>query len=98
MVTISIRSKCGEKETLEGLLLEGLTEEKRRIIFALDNATIVIKRNEGKYGYTTSTFIEKFHKGEIEEDEKTFEWWAEAKLANELKEKLKAITDIEICQ
>ena len=29
MVTISIRSKCGEKETLEGLLLEGLTEEKK---------------------------------------------------------------------
>jgi len=46
MVTVSIRSKSGEKETLEGLLLEGLMEEKRRIIFALDKADIVIKETK----------------------------------------------------
>ncbi len=43
-------------------------------------------------------FIEKFKKGEIKENDETFEWWAETKLAGELAEKLKALKDIEICQ
>ena len=43
-------------------------------------------------------FIEKFRKGEIEENDETFDWWAETKLANVLQEKIKTIEDIEICQ
>jgi hypothetical protein len=94
MVTISVRSKHGEKETVKKLLLE----ERKRISFAIERASIETKKHEKKYGYSTSVFIENFLKSEIEEDEDTFEWWAEAKLAGELKEKLKAISDIEICQ
>ena len=43
-------------------------------------------------------FIEKCRKGEIEENNETFDWWAEMKLANVLQEKIKTIEDIEICQ
>lgn len=98
MVTINVKSLSAEKETLKMLLIEGLTEEKRRIIFALDKASIPIKKYEEKYGFSTSDFIEKFRKGEIKENDETFEWWAETKIVDELKEKLKAITEIEICQ
>lgn len=98
MVTINVQSKSGEKEEVKKILLDGVVEEKRRIKFALDSALIVMKKYEVKYGFSTSTFIERFKKGAIEENNETFEWWAEAKLAHELKEKLKTVSDIEICR
>lgn len=56
------------------------------------------KKYEEKYGISTSVFIEKFRNREIEEDDDTFNWWAEEKLVNELKQKLSIIENIEICQ
>ncbi len=87
-----------DKETVKGLLSEGLNEEKRKIEFALKISNSKIKEYEGKYGISTTAFIEKFGKGEIDENDETFEWWSETKLADELKEKLETIENIEICQ
>jgi len=46
---------------------------------------------------STDVFIAKFKSGEIEENEETFEWWAETKLADELKEKLQTFCHPEPC-
>jgi hypothetical protein len=42
--------------------------------------------------------LEKFKKGEIQENDETFSWWAETRLIKELEEKLKTLEGIEICQ
>lgn len=98
MVTISVKSMSGERETVEKFLIDGLNEEKKRIEFALETTTSTMNKFEEQYGISTSVFIDKFKKGDIEENDETFVWWAETKLAKELKEKLKTITDIEICK
>lgn len=97
MITVNIKSINGEFETLKGLLFDGIREEKKKIEYALELSDEIIRKYEQKYDISTSFFLEKFRKGDIEENEETFQWWAEVKLANELKEKLKAITGIEIC-
>lgn len=98
MVTLNVKSVYGEEETVKKILQDGLEEERKRIEYALDITLKAIKAFEKKTGMSTDIFIEKFRSGEIEENEETFEWWAEAKLANDLKEKLQTITTIEICQ
>ena len=98
MITVNIKSINGEFETLKGLLFDGIREEKRKIEYALGLSDEIIRKFEQKYDISTSSFLEKFKRGDIEENEETFQWWAEVKVANELKEKLKAITEIEICQ
>lgn len=98
MVTLNVKSISGEEETIKKILQDGLEEERKRIEYALDITLKAIKAFEKKTDMSTDIFIEKFRSGEIEENEETFEWWAEAKLANELKEKLQTITTIEICQ
>ncbi|MCF6158437.1 MAG: hypothetical protein E3K32_07660 [wastewater metagenome] len=98
MVTLNVKSISGEAETIKELLAGGLEEEKRRIKFAVEMSVSKIKKYEEKYGISTSAFIEKFRNKEIEENDETFNWWAEEKLLNELKEKLSIIENIEICQ
>lgn len=98
MVAINVKSSSGELEIVKGLLREGINEEKRKIDFAISVTANKIEKYEAKYGMSTAFFIEKFKKGEIKENDETFEWWAETKLAGELAEKLKALKDIEICQ
>ncbi len=98
MVSINVKSSSGELEIVKGLLREGINEEKRKIDFAISVTDDKIEKYEAKYGMSTASFIEKFKKGEIKENDETFEWWAETKLAGELAEKLKALKDIEICQ
>ncbi len=96
MVTINVKSISGEVETIKELLSGGLEEEKRRIKFAIETSVSKTKKYEEKYGISTSVFIEKFRNREIEEDDDTFNWWAEEKLVNELKQKLSIIENIEI--
>ena len=98
MVTVNVKSATGDVATVKELLIEGLKEERKRIEFALERTNSLIKTYEEKYGISTTAFIEKFRKGEIEENDETFDWWAETKLANVLQEKIKTIEDIEICQ
>ena len=96
MVTLNVKSVSGEAETIKELLAGGLEEEKRRIKFAIEMSVTKIKKYEEKYGISTSAFIGKFKNREMEEDDDTFNWWAEEKLINELKQKLSIIETIEI--
>ena len=98
MVTVNVKSASGDVDTVKELILEGLKEEKKRIEFALERTTSIVKAYEEKYGISTSVFIEKFKRGEIEENDDTFDWWAEAKMSNELLEKIHTIANIEICR
>ncbi|WKZ15025.1 MAG: hypothetical protein QY317_14090 [Candidatus Jettenia caeni] len=98
MVTINVKSTSGETEIIKRLLSGGLEEEKRRIKFAIEISASKIKKYEEKYGISTSVFTDKFKNREIEESDDTFNWWAEEKLVNELKQKLSIIENIEICQ
>ena len=47
---------------------------------------------------SSADFIEKFKNGEIEENDDTFNWWAEYKLRSEFSQKIKTIEDIKIRQ
>ncbi|UJS17877.1 MAG: hypothetical protein L3J17_02170 [Candidatus Jettenia sp.] len=98
MVTIHVKSISGEAGIIKKLLSGGLEEEKRRIKFAIEISASKIKKYEEKYKISTNAFIEKFKNREIEESDDTFNWWAEEKLVNELKQKLSIIENIEICQ
>ena len=98
MTTINIKSVHGEFELIKGLLPDGIREERKKIEYALNLSDDVIKKFEYKYGISSSSFLEKFKTGNIDENEETFQWWAETKLTDELREKLKALTEIEICQ
>ena len=98
MATVNIKSTSGETATIKKLLSDGLEEERRRIKFALDLSDSTIRNYEEKYHMSSADFIEKFKNGEIEENDDTFNWWAEYKLRSELSQKIKTIEDIEICQ
>lgn len=98
MVTLNIRSVAGEADTVKGFLTEGLEEEKKRIKFALEVSVSKIKGYETKFGIPTATFIEKFKNGEIDENDDTFNWWAEERLSLELLQKINILENIEICQ
>jgi len=97
MATLNIKSSSGETDTIKKLLTNGLEEERRRIKFALDLSDSTIRNYEEKYHMSSADFIEKFKNGEIEENDDTFNWWAEYKLRNELSQKIRTIEDIEIC-
>ncbi|HHT9136275.1 MAG TPA: hypothetical protein ACFYEK_03430 [Candidatus Wunengus sp. YC60] len=98
MVTVNVKSTTGDVDTIKELIIEGLKEEKKRIEFALERTASIVKAYEEKYGISTSVFIEKFKQSEIEENDDTFDWWAEVKMANELREKINTIANIEICR
>ena len=63
MVTVNVKSASGDVDTVKELILEGLKEEKKRIEFALERTTSIVKAYEEKYGISTSVFIEKFKRG-----------------------------------
>lgn len=98
MATISISSQAGKKETLRSLLLDGINDEKKKIEYALSLSSEIIKGKENFHKISSVDFLDKFKRGEIKEDDDTFQWWAELKLADTLKEKLETIYHLEICQ
>jgi len=98
MVTLNIKTVSGEVETIKKFLVDGLDEEKKRLEYALELIQKKLKNFEKKFGMFTDMFLAKFKTGEINEDGETFEWWSDKKIVDELMEKLRAITGIEICQ
>lgn len=98
MVTLNVKSISGGEETVKKILQDGLEEERKRVEYALNMTMNAIRIFEERFAMSTDIFIEKFRSGEIEENQETFEWWAETKLADKLKETLQTITTIEICQ
>lgn len=98
MVALNIKTISGEVETIKKFLVDGLDEEKKRLEYALELTQKKLRDFEKKFGMSTDMFLEKFKTGEIREDGETFEWWSEKKIVDELREKLRTITSIEICQ
>jgi len=98
MATVNVKSSHGEEATLKELLMEGIREEKKKVEYALSVSSGIISGKEGKYGMSSTEFLEKFKSGEIAENEDTFQWWAEYKLLNILKEKFETLNHVEICR
>ncbi len=98
MTSLQVTSKTGEKEILKGLLLDGISGEKRKIEYALSISAGIIKEKEDSYKILSAEFLDKFKKGTIEENDDTFQWWAELKLTDQLKKQLETLSGIEICQ
>jgi hypothetical protein len=97
MINVLISGEPSKKETLKELMILGLNEEKKKIKYALEKTLKIIDNYEKTYGISTALFLEKFKNGEIEEDNNTFSWQAESKIANELEQKIKMFSDDEIC-
>lgn len=98
MATLNIKSLHGEEETLKELIFEGIKEEKRKVGYALGITTEIIRTKEDYYKISSAEFLEMFKRGDIEENDDTFQWWAELKLADILQKKNETLSHIEICQ
>ncbi|HLP46877.1 MAG TPA: hypothetical protein VK469_13065 [Candidatus Kapabacteria bacterium] len=70
------------------IVSDGILEEKEKIDYALEKSAKIIKKYEEKYKMSSEEFLKRFKKGEIEEDDDTFSWWAELKVSQELETKL----------
>ncbi|MEW5692687.1 MAG: hypothetical protein AB1765_05275 [Candidatus Hydrogenedentota bacterium] len=98
MISFKIRSITDDFEFVKGFVAESLDEEKRKLRYAYKKTAKIIKQFEKKFKIKSNDFIKKLKKGEIEETEETFDWFAECKAAKEIERKLKAISSIEICR
>ncbi|UCH97228.1 MAG: hypothetical protein JSV88_10360, partial [Candidatus Aminicenantes bacterium] len=84
--------------TFKKVVSDGILEERKKIKYALEKTNRIIKKYEKKHRMTSEKFLQDFQKGEIQENNDTFEWWAELKVSRELEEKLQMVETIEICQ
>ncbi|MGE5339945.1 MAG: hypothetical protein ACM3SY_00555 [Candidatus Omnitrophota bacterium] len=98
MLALSLKTEYGDLPTLKRIVSDGLSEERKKILYALDKTSGIIKNFETKYNLSSEEFLKKFKKAEIDDNGDSFEWWAELKVIKELEEKLEIIEDIEICQ
>lgn len=98
MATFNVRSRTGEDEILKSLIIDGINEERKKIEYALSISTAIIREKENSFKITSADFLVKFKEGRIEENEDTFQWWAELKLTDTLKKQLATLADVEICQ
>lgn len=96
MTTLTLKSVSANKDDFKNIIFNGLAEEKRKLNYSLEKTKNIIKKFEKKYGFSTSTFLKKFKKGEIEETEEIFDWWAESKIIDELDNKLNILYSIEV--
>ena len=87
MTTLTLKSASANKDDFKNIIYDGLVEEKQKLNYSLEKTINIIKKFEKKYGFSTSIFLKRFKKGEIEETDETFDWWAESKILNVLKNK-----------
>lgn len=101
MTTLKIKNISENYDDIvKEFVFDGLEEEKKKLKYAYNKTLSIIKSFEKKFGISTSSFINKFKNGEIEENNDTFDWWAETKVKEELEKKLNIISNIsnvEIC-
>ena len=97
-VVIRVTSNQGNAEVVESCLSHALREERKRFEFALHRTQERLKEFEGKFKKKTSKFLQEFKSGAIEENPEVFEWWAEAKLLEELQKGLEVLKTIEVCR
>ncbi len=98
MLELNLKTTSGDIASFKKIVSDGILEEKKKIDFALEKTARIIKRYEEEYKMSSEDFFKRFKKGEIEEDNDTFTWWAELKVTKELEEKLLMVDTIEICQ
>ena len=98
MLELNLRTTSGDISSFKRIVSDGILEEKKKIDYALEKTTRIIKGYEEEYKMSSEEFLKRFKKGEIEEDNDTFSWWAELKVSKELEEKLLMVDTIEICQ
>lgn len=97
MTELKIKSLMDEAAMIESIVANGIDDEKKRILYAIETAKHNIAGFESVYKMTSQEFIEKFGKNLIEETEPVFEWQAELRLLEQLQKKLNLIDSIEIC-
>jgi hypothetical protein len=98
MLELNLRTTSGDISSFKKIVADGIIEEKKKIDYALEKTNRIIKGYEEEYKMSSEDFLKRFKKGEIEEDNDTFTWWAELKVSKELEEKLLMVDTIEICQ
>lgn len=97
MATLGIKCRQGDEETVTRFLLDGLLEEKKKLEYAISISEENIMLKEKKHGMSSAVFLERFGRREIDENDDTFQWWAELKLSKSLSAKLEKLNGIEIC-
>lgn len=98
MLELNLKTTSGDISSFKKIVSDGIIEEKKKIDYALEKTNRIIKGYEEGYKMSSEEFLKRFKKGEIEEDNDTFTWWAELKVSKELEEKLLMVDTIEICQ
>jgi len=98
MLELNLKTASGDISSFKKIVSDGILDEKKKIDYALEKSTRIIKKYEEEYKMSSEEFLKRFKKGKIEEEDNTFSWWAELKVSKELEDKLIMIDSIEICQ
>jgi len=98
MLELNLRTPSGDISSFKRIVSDGILEEKKKLDYALEKTTSIIKGYEEAFQMSSEEFLQRFKKGEIEENNDTFSWWAELKVNKELEEKILMVDMIEICQ
>ena len=98
MLELSLKSTSGDISAFKKIVSDGISEERKKIEFALQKTYKIIKIHEKEQQMSSKEFLRRFQNGEIQENGDIFEWWAELKVSKELEEKLNLVENIEICQ
>jgi hypothetical protein len=98
MLELNLKTTSGDMSAFKKIVSDGISEERKKIEYALGRTHTIIKKYEETHHMSSEEFLQRFRKGEIEEDSEFFEWWAELKVTKELEEKLHLVESIEICQ
>lgn len=98
MLELSLKATSGDMSAFKKIVSSGISEELKKIEYALEKTRKIIKKYEEEYKMSSEEFLKDFHEGSIEESSDFFEWWAEMKLISDLEEKLHLVKSIEICR
>lgn len=96
MLELNLKTASGDITTFKKIITDGISEERKKIDYALEKTNRIIKKFEEEYSMSSEEFLKRFKKAEIEEDDDTFTWWAELKVSKELEQKLVMVDAIRI--
>lgn len=84
MLELSLKTASGDISAFKKIVSDGISEERKKIEFALERTNNLIKTHETDHQMSSDEFLQRFLNGEIEENGDIFEWWAELKVSKEL--------------
>ena len=92
MLELNLRTTAsGDMSAFRKIVSEGISEERKKLEYALERTTKIIKEYEDQHKMSSKEFLQRFRTGKIDETGDLFEWWAELKVTKELEEKLHMI-------